>query len=761
MNNNKVKAILDWPVPRTVKQVQSFLGFANFYRRFIQDYSAKVKPLTMLTQKDLGYSWGLDQQQAFDMLKQSFTTAPILQMPDFSRPFIVEVDASDFATGGILSQRDDEGILHPVAFRSQSLSPAERNYEIFDKELLAIIQALEEWRCYLEGAEHEFTILTDHKNLEYFHTNRNLSRRQARWSQYLTCFKFKLIHRTGKASEKPDALSRRADHPRGDHDNEDQILLKPEYFHIAATKEGYVTISTDDDILDRIKEEMEKDSFTEFIREGLAKGTVPNWQEDEGFLFNEGKLYVPPDNKALLADILKRYHDSPTAGHLGEMKTRELVSRTYWWPRMTIFVKQYVSTCETCKRTKVFPQKPHGLLQPNPIPDGPWRVSASDFIVGLPESEGYNAILVVVDRFSKFAHFIPTTNECDAEEAANLYLQNVWKIWGTPIQHISDRGSQFASKFMKQLFKRLQIKTSLSTAYHPQTDGQTERTNAELKQFLRVFINYRQDDWLQWIPIAEFSYNNRVNVATGKSPFQILFGFDPKVYVTPTATSNVPAADRQADHLIKIREEAQASLNRAADDMKRFYDRHHQEVPEYNKGDKVWLDMRNINTERPSKSLDNRRTGPYEIIEKIGPLDYKLKLPPKFKVHPVFHASLLYPYKEDTIEDCIQPRPPPVVADDGEGYEVEEILDSRVKRKRFQYLVKWVGYPHEDNSWVSPSDMNAKKAIEKFHKAHPQAPRVVPEAVTAQLRFRQWTNYTSTPKHLKPILDLSSRGREP
>lgn len=211
MDKGKVSAVLDWPTPKKVKDIQAFLGFANFYRRFIGDFSKTVRPMTELLRKDTKWVWGQRQQEAFDELKRCFTTAPILAMPDLEKPFVLECDASDFATGAVLSQVGGDGQVHPIAFYSKSLNDAERNYEIYDKELLVIVRALGEWRHYLEGAKHPVDIVSDHKNLLYFSDSRTLTCRQARWSLFLSRFNYMIHHRPGHLGGKPDAMSHRPD----------------------------------------------------------------------------------------------------------------------------------------------------------------------------------------------------------------------------------------------------------------------------------------------------------------------------------------------------------------------------------------------------------------------------------------------------------------------------------------------------------------------------------------------------------------------
>ncbi|OBZ69861.1 Transposon Tf2-8 polyprotein [Grifola frondosa] len=458
--SKKVEGVLDWPAPKTVKEVQAFLGFANFYRRFIQSFADVSKPLNVLTRKGFKWQWGQEQQHAFETLKRAFTSAPILKLPDLDQSFRLETDASDFATGAVLEQRDEEGAWYPVAFYSKGLNEHERNYEIYDKELLAIIRALEEYRHYLKGGPHPIEIWSDHKNLEYFRKAQDLTRRQARWSLYLTRFNFTIHHRPGKTMQRADPLSRRADHEEGvASDNRDKVVLKAEYFQARAIQPGHASIVPDQSLLDRIREALTRDEIaTEPIQKAMAHGPrelaagLQDWNVDNGLLLHRGKVYVPKDD-AIRKEIVQLHHDHPTAGHPGRWKTYELVSRNYWWPGLSVYVRNYVDGCDACQRNKTFPRQPYGPLQPNEIPDQPWDITTVDLITGLPESSEHDAIMVVADRMTKRARFFPVHGTIDAQEVAEIYYREIWSQHGLPKKIISDHGTQFASRVFKSCVK--------------------------------------------------------------------------------------------------------------------------------------------------------------------------------------------------------------------------------------------------------------------------------------------------------------------
>jgi hypothetical protein len=355
---------------------------------------------------------------------------------------------------------------------SQSFSGAEHNYDTHDKELLAIIKALEFWQIFLEGTKNPITVFTDHRNLEYWQGSRTFNRRHARWHLLLANYNFRIHYRPGKQSGKPDALSRRPDHL--DLAPEPQIMLPKEIFASIATE-------PEEELQARIEKLLNQDESLEEILEFLQNGSnapayirkgFKDYQMEAGLLFYQGKIVVP-DNEDLKRDLISAFHDSPIAGHPGQQQTLELVSRRYYWPGMRAKIFHYVETCETCQRIKR--PKPNLIpVQPLEVPTQPWQHISYDMIVGLPLDGGKDAILVIVDSFSKYGIMVPCSSKVTAKDIADLFLNNVWKRHGFPEKTISDRGPVFNNRYLKALYERLGIKAHFSSAYHPQTDGQTE-----------------------------------------------------------------------------------------------------------------------------------------------------------------------------------------------------------------------------------------------------------------------------------------------
>jgi hypothetical protein len=750
MDPAKVEAVLGWERPKSPHDIQVFLGFANFYRRFIKGYSKITAPLTNLTRKEVKFKWSPEAENAFSSLKQAFCSAPILRHFDPTKPAIIEVDASDFAYGGVLSQYHD-GELHPCAFVSKKFNDAELNYEIYDKEMLAIVKCMyDHWRHHLEGSGQQVQVFTDHKNLLWFTETKVYNRRQARWAEKLSRFDFTITFRPGIRQGKPDALSRRPDHRSskgGDTlgKKHEFAFLKPhqvkdfennnEVYTCSASAMEVIPLGIDEDLAKAIQEALPTDPNIGEYLENLRNPDLPREDDVQEFLrpfsirddlvLREGLVYIP-ENDNLKLQILHQYHDSPTAGHLGQAKTLELVSRDYYWSRMRQYVNEYLRSCDICARNKAPRHKPHGTLHPLPIPPAPWSSVSMDFIVELPESNGFNAILVCVDRFTKMAHFCPTTTNVTSEETAALYLRYVFKHHGLPTDIVSDRGTQFVSRFSQRLYDLCKIKHNKSTAYHPQSDGQTERVNQVLEQYLRIFCDYQQDNWFELLPLAEFSYNNAQHASTLMSPFFANYGVNPRfsLQVSNDPSQN-PAAEDLVTRLKAIHQQLKENLTAAQAKYKEFYDVHVKEAPSFAVGDLVWLSRRNITTTRPSTKLDFKRLGPYKILDVVGEskMAFKLDLPRSMKIHPVFHASLLDPHHANTIPGRTQPPPPPVTVEDALEYEVEEVLDSRIRHNKLEYFVDWVGYAPHERSWEPASYLDhAAEEIARYHERYPDRP---------------------------------------
>jgi hypothetical protein len=720
MDPSKVEAVQKWPRPQNVTEVQEFLGFANFYRRFIKGYSGMATPLTNLTKKDKAFLWTENEQFAFDELKRRFTVAPILAIFDPDRAIVVETDASDYAVGACISQIGDDGKLHPVAFYSRKMSPAEANYDIHDKELLAIVAAFQEWRVYLEGPKHTVKVLTDHKNLTYFTTTKKLNRRQVRWAELLASYNFQIHYQKGTDNGRADALSRRADHREGPEAVPYSILRKCpdgtlEYNH--QIQVNSLTI-VDDEWEKGLRESYKEDKMASTI---LAKPPRESRiTVQDGIILVEGLIYVP---QSLRRGIFEKYHNARTMGHQGTDRTLERMQRTYYFPNMRKYVEDRIRKCDPCNRNKAARHKPYGLLKSPEAPKGAWECVALDFIVKLPPSTEpmtgvvFDSILVVTDRLTKYGYFIPYKESSSAEELAYAFNRHIIGNHGIPKEIISDRDKLFTSRFWKSLVDQLGIHHKLSTGYHPQTDGQTERLNQTLEQYLRFYVDYKQTNWVSLLPTAQLAYNSAATATTGISPFYANYGYNPQATVHPRGiATEAQKAKLQAQELQKLHKELSRDIEFLAIRSADQYNKKRLEGPRLQEGDKVYLLRRNIETTRPSSKLDHKKFGPFRVKRNIRDISYELELPKTMRIHPVFHISLLEPADPDTPEG-----PAPELHPDTqqEEYEVEAILDVRLQRRQLRWLVKWVGYGNEENTWEPKENLrNCQSALDSFYQTN-------------------------------------------
>lgn len=553
MDPQKLKTIADWPYPRDLSDLQRFLGFTNFYRGFIPSFSDVAGPLTVLTGKLIDTTLGLTSKEAkdsFSVLRMLFTRAPFLLHFDFNLHRIIQVDSSGFAFSGIFSQKDEGGNIRPVAYFSRKLDKTEKSWKVHNQELGAIVNCFEEWRAWLLGLNTLVIVFSDHANLCYFMTAQDLTARQARWATFLSEFLFDIVHIAGKLNP-ADPASRRADYLKGKNSSDRVVLLG----YQEDLKKANTSIQISVVNLKDLKVSHRMDPFTIFMPpQADTLISLKILYDSDVFLFNKhpsfvtfqdsvwwwrDRIYVPLAMRNL---ILKQYHKTPSAGHWGSMKTLDMITRTFGWPDMRLDVLDFIKKCQSCQAIKVDHRPPQGLLKPLPIPDRPWSNIGVDFIVKLPQSNGFDSIMVVVDHFSEASHFIPEQESWKADEMAFAFVSFVFKLHGLPDPIFSDRGSIFLSKFWTLVLTQVGIQLAPSTAFHPQTDGQVERINALLEDYLSHFVSEEQSDWAKWLPIAEFSYNNTPSSSTKFTPFFTQEGYHPR-FNSLVASSGVPAAE--------------------------------------------------------------------------------------------------------------------------------------------------------------------------------------------------------------------------
>ncbi|KAL0165899.1 hypothetical protein M9458_037743, partial [Cirrhinus mrigala] len=640
MDPKKVAAVQDWPTPTTVKELQRFLGFANFYRRFIKGYSQITSVLTSLLKgAKKTITWTSAAQTVFTQLKSAFCTAPVLKHPDPNSPFIVEVDGATTGVGATLSQwHGDPPILHPCAYFSRKLSSAEQNYDVGNREL---------------------------------QTGKSTPSEMG--TVFFTRFDFHISYRPGTKNTKADALSRL--HQPDPISDEPETILPQSVFLTP------IQWSWDDQI-------------QEATRHEPAPPGGP-----------EGKQYIPSSLRHCLLDSV---HTSPGSGHPGGKRTLSLLRNHYWWPQMTRDVYRYIRGCVVCAINNTSRRLPEGKLVPLSIPQRPWSHIGIDFATDLPKSDGFTTILVVIDHFSKACKLIPLPGLPTAMNTAQLLFSQIFRHFGIPEDIVSDRGTQFTSRVWREFFRLLGVSISLSSGYHPETNGQTERKIQEICRYLRSYCHNHQESWNQYLPWAEYAQNSLRQETTGLTPFQCVLGYQPPLFPWNDEPSSVPAVDYWFRESERVWNSAHTHLQRAVRRHKRWADTRRSPTPEYQPGELVWLSTRDINLRLPCRKLSPKFIGPFPIIRRLNDVTYELQLPPHYRIAPTFHVSLLKRHFNPTFPpsaDHPEPPPQPEIETTETIYRVQEILDSRRWNGRLQYLIEWEGYGPEERSWIDRDDI--------------------------------------------------------
>jgi hypothetical protein len=722
-SENKVQAVTVWPRPTTVTEVRSFLGFIGFYRRFIRMFSHIAKPLTDLTKSTVpasfGSLWTEKHTESFELLKVALTTAPVTILPQTgpTARFVLATDASKFAIGAVLMQDQGQG-LQPISFMARRLHDAETRYSVHDQELLAVVKAVEYFRHYLDGCDR-FTVVTDHATLTHFFTQPTLSSRQISWVHQLAAYhhQMDILYRQGDKNQ-ADALSRRPDLAL-QHDQlsafEQAVLWKEAGSVLAVLQASELHVAPT--LLDHIRAGYVSDPYYS------QKQYPAVVQLDVDGLFRLKDRICVPHVTALRTEILHEFHDTPSAGHPGRDRTLAALAHVFWWPHMTRSVQAYVNGCAVCQRSKRGLVAQGGrTLNPLPIPPRPWHTFSLDFITGLQECDGYDAVVVFVDLFTKVTHIVPCHSTMDAHDIARLYITHIFKLYGLSRVMVCDRDPKFVSAFWQSLFAELGTRLNMSTSFHPQTDGQTERMNQSVEQILRAYVHTLHDDWLKYLSTVEFALNSHVNRSTGFSPFEALYGFIPD---TPITVLNPSATTEYVHERIRVVQDLVTSNLELA---KAFQKSQTEKgvVPTFQVGDKVKLDASNLTfRNQPSLKFRDRWVGPLDVVEVISPVAYKLKLPEEMECHPVFHLSKLAPWLTDQAhpEHLQSSRRFAVRGESNKGFVVENIVDAAIgthpSRKNGNVLlfrVKWEGYPMEENTWEPWHGIRHLEVVSDFFK---------------------------------------------
>ncbi|CCE34913.1 uncharacterized protein CPUR_08852 [Claviceps purpurea 20.1] len=830
---DKVEAISAWEEPTNASAVRSFLGFANFYREFAPHFADIAAPLNELTRRGKLWRWDEVHQTAFDRMKEILICAPILAMYDPELETVVEADSSGYGLGGVVSQIGHDNLLRPVGFFSRKLTAAEINYQIHDKELLSIISTIKHFRGELRSCRKTFTILSDHRNLQYFMTTRMLSERQIRWAEELSYYNFTIKFRAGKDSEKPDFLSRRDQVMPKDASDErlserkfqlirDRWLTPPmvtkETIHgdicailqLSAVRTRAAlrasapaplplpsspapnpiplpappspVLTDDEDVLRAVPANVpspapvappEPDTPTTVpgalhpvrgvaIFEDLemqtlwdrAVGMDPVYRASHAAVYRgdrslphdlDGKVQMPdcsfdergalccrnavwvPDHEPLRTALIQRTHDSYITGHPGRDATLAILARGYFWPQQYLAVRQFVRNCAVCNRSKVTRQQGRGLLRPLPVPDRFHSEIAIDFMTELPaETDGDPRFLMVISDRLLHSVTLEAMTTMDAEACAKVFVNSHWRFHGFPAALTSDRGSNWTGRFWRRLCHLVGIEQRLSTAFHPQTDGATERWNQEVLAVLRAFISYSQTDWPQLLPSVQLALANRDSARTGMSAFYLTHGYhlDPIQQVHSQASSSTKDPKARANafvsRLYEGQEIAKAAMVTAQQIMESQANRKRRPAEQLRVGDRVWLNLRNVTTPQLKKKLAWTQAK-YRVTKVIAPDVYELDVPSS--IHNRFFVDILRRDPGDPLPSQItdDAQPPPMSdgllpADEAPMYAVERILRAGPWKGTRGMLVKWAGY--KEPSWTHRANLTLTDAFREFVKKY-------------------------------------------
>jgi hypothetical protein len=752
----KVRVMRDWKVPETVRELRSFLGLCNFYRKFVQGFSTWAKPLTDILKstkfearfgrpftKTAPIQLNPAEIEAVNSLKKALTEAPVLVIYDPDKPTEVWADASkDNQTVGAALMQDHGRGLQPVAFCSTVMDKAQIHYATFEQELLALKTAFEEWRHYLLPIF--FKARTDHNGLKYLKTQKHLSDRQWQWLGFFNEYQFDLVYRPGAQMQVPDALSRR---PHSQQELESVLRICNEDGY--NTNDIEITVTTDKGPtkvcfnlnvqdtpnltkLDITKLEYKGDPDFGEIVEILKSGDPKSLEKRPSlqlYLWEDGTLYwldqsqnnricVP---KQYRVQILKEFHDSPTGGHFGLEKTVSVIRRYFYWPHMRQFINDYVTTCDLCQKHKVWTHKRYRNPKLPELPLEPWSTVSIDFCGTFPKTKkGHDEVCAATCVLTGEAILTPCVSTITASGTAKLYVEHIFRFKGVPQKIISDRGPQFIAEFWKNFWKLLGTTTALTAPYHPQSNP-VERLNLTYVQGLKSFINARQDDWDDKLILFEFAYNNTPNPVSGQTPFFLNSGRHPRVPAVQHFKVSQPAVENYVEFL-----KSEIAFARDCLIQSQAYNADHTASDfapvEFNVGDLVLLSTEHLNLQLPSKKFQPRYIGPLRILQVRGKNTVVIEVPPRLKrLEPLQNVQFLRPYKVRPIE--LGPQKvdlPPELVEGEEEFEVEDILAHRLVGRRLEYLTRFKSYGPEDDLWLPARNLrNSPDILQAYHARNP------------------------------------------
>jgi hypothetical protein len=831
---DKLERIRNWRKPRNYKDVIAFLGLVQYLAHFMANVAAYTGPLSAICADNASFQWRPLHQKCFDMIKALASKSPILKPidPNCNDPIWVICDASTSGVGAVYGQGPEWKTCRPAGFMSKKLTNAQHAYATYEHETLAILEALLKWEDKLVG--RRFIIVTDHRTLEFFKTQKDMSYRQRRWVEYLDRFEATIQYVKGETNLVADALSRYyandrngEQHAKHEYVNADARLDREndhlpqarveEITRISAIREDTPlpeaaearheeaqALAPPEDIDPGMSDQAQPSAPTDlgndddpaafdaiaakplppqvegeagfgnacrsaYKADSLFKKIIKNPSEHKGFNLGKDKLLrtinragndvvcIPRGklgDRSLCGIVIASAHQ--ILGHFGPQKTADYIRRYYWWPRMVDDIDSFCRSCHKCQTSKNDNKQPAGLLHSLPIPTRPWGSIAIDFLGPFPKSKSFDYLMVVIDRMTSMVHLIPCTTQTKASEIAYLFLKEIVRLHGLPDSIVSDRDTKFTSRFWRELHRLMGTRLLMSTSFHPQTDGVTERANRSVAQILRTLINDNQLDWINNLPLAEFAINCCQSSTTGFAPFELNYGFMPKSLTQFGVANTAPGIRTFAlaarDNLVRAHDAIIAARVRQA----HHANKHRSEHTRYKEGDLVYLSTENLSLPKHrTRKLMPKYVGPFKVIKEHGDTsNYRLELPDVLldrRVHPNFHASLLRPHVAN--DDAIFPgREPSEWYDFGAENSAERIVDEIVSHARtgqrvadVAFFVRWAT---GDSTWEPWKHVKNLAATERYFEL---------QGVT------RWQDLPKQHAHAAPLPDTTAhqqRGRE-
>jgi len=661
-DSEKMNAVRNWPLSKQVKKVQAFLELMNYYQKFVPNYARIAEPLTQLTHKNERWHWDKEQKNAFHALKKSLSGTAHLRIPNSTCEKVLKTNTSNFAVGACLYQIKDEQ-QRLIAYQSRKLSELEERYKVHDKELLAIVKALQDWRPYISCTEKSIQIYTDHKNLRNFATMKQLNQQQVRWAKQLANYKFQIHYKKSNENGEADALSRQPDHEE--------------------VKKIHAEILSEDN------------------KEILTKGLATMYKVKQASLTDEEMIQV--------------CHNSRASEHLRVKRTEDLVQRRHNISNLRDWIIKYIVRCNSCHRNKIQRDKRYDKVTQLNAPNAPWESVTMNFITKLLTSKNlawgvkFDSILTIVNRLIKYTMFISFKKTATASVLTYTILQELVSNHELPKEFITDKDKLFTSKFWETLTAELRINHKMSTAYHPQTDGQSKQMNQMVETYLRHYINKNQDNWVQLLSTAQFVYNNTQNEITKETPFWANYEYNLKVWQEPRAHES--QSQKAILDIAEIKKLHKDLANRIQQQSEQT-----TEVKSFAIEERVYLRTDNIHVKQQSKKLNNKSIKLFEVKRNIKELSYELDLLKEMRIHSVFHAFMLQCCNQSiplqTIETSVEP---------DKEYQVENILEKRMISGKTHYLIKWKRYNTSENTWELTENLKGcARTLQHFEKKRQQ-----------------------------------------